>query len=77
MSERNYSVTTEMLQERYGDKQVFFTHERTSELIYRENLNDLKYSIKIYNNIDTQVHSLTSLSMDPDTYGPMLIAAVM
>ena len=43
----------------------------------RENLNDLKYSIKIYNNIDTQVHSLTSLSMDPDTYGPMLIAAVM
>ena len=43
----------------------------------RENLNDLKYSIQIYNNIDTQVHSLTSLSMDPDTYGPMLIAAVM
>ena len=43
----------------------------------RENLNDLEYSIQIYNNIDTQVHSLTSLSMDPDTYGPMLIAAVM
>ena len=43
----------------------------------RENLNDLEYSIQIYKNIDTQVHSLTSLSMDPDTYGPMLIAAVM
>ena len=56
----------------------FYSHmNELLSLSNRENLNDLKYSIKIYNNIDTQVHSLTSLSMDPDTYGPMLIAAVM
>ena len=30
-----------------------------------------------YNNIDTQVRSLTSLRMNPDCYGPMLIPAVM
>ena len=41
------------------------------------NLNDLKYLRQLYNNIDTQVCRLTSLGMDPDSYGPMLIPAVM
>ena len=42
-----------------------------------ENLNHLKCLRQLYNNIDTQVSSLTSLGMDPDSYGPMLIPAVM
>ena len=41
------------------------------------NLNDLKYLRQLYNNIDTQVCRLTSLGMDPDSYGPMLISVVM
>ena len=41
------------------------------------NLNDLKCLRQLYNNIDTQVPSLTSLGMDPGSYGPMLIPVVM
>ena len=49
LSEQNYSVTTEMLQVRYGDKQLFIlTHmNELLSLSNRGNLNDLKYSIKI------------------------------
>ena len=41
------------------------------------NLDDLKYLRQLYNNIDTQVRSLTSLGMDSDSYGLMLIPVVM
>ena len=68
-----------MLQERYGDKQVLIsTHmNKLLNLSYSGNLNDLKYLRQLYNNIDTQVCRLTSLGTDPDSYGPMLIPAVM
>ena len=42
-----------------------------------KNLNDLKYLRQLYDNIDTQVHNLTSLGMDTDSYGPMLIPVVI
>ena len=78
-SEPNYSAAIEILQERYGDKQVLIsTH--TSKLLNLSNsgnLNDLKYLRQLYNNIDTQVRSLTNLDMDPDSYGPMMIPIVM
>ena len=79
MSEPNYSVAIEMLQERYGDKQVLIsTHmNKLLNLSNSGNLNDLKYLRQLYNNIDTQVRSLTSLGMDLESYGPMLIPVVM
>ena len=79
LSEPNYSATIEMLQKRYGDKQVLIsTHmNKLLNLSYSGNLNDLKYLRQLYNNIDTQVRSLTSLGMDPDSYGPMLIPVVL
>ena len=79
LSEPNYSVTIETLQERYGDKQVLIsTHMKNLlNLSNSGNLNDLKYLRQLYSNIDTQVHSLTSLGMDPDSYGPMLFPVVM
>ena len=46
-------------------------------LSHSGNLNDLKYLRQLYNNIDTQVCRLTSLGMHPDSYGPLLILAVM
>ena len=68
-----------MLQKRYGDKQVLIsTHiNKLLKLSNSGNLNNLKYLRQLYNNIDTQVRSLTSLGMDPDSYGPMLIPVVM
>ena len=74
-----YSAAIEMLQERYGDKQVLIsTHmNKLLNLSNSGNLNDLKYLRQLYNNIDTQVRSLTSLGMDPDRYGPMMITVVM
>ena len=68
-----------MLQERYGDKQVLIsTHmNKLLNLSNSGNLNDLKYLRQLYNNIDTQVCRLTSLGMDPDSYGLMLIPAVL
>ena len=79
LSEPNYSAAIEMLQERYGDKQVLIsTHmNKLLNLSNSGNLNDLKYLRQLYNNIDTQVRSLTSLGVDSDSYGPMLIPAVM
>ena len=79
LSKPNYSAAIEMLQERYGDKQVLIsTHmNKLLNLSNSGNLNDLKYLRQLYNNIDTQVRSLTSLGMDPDSYGPMLIPIVM
>ena len=57
LSEPNYSVAIEMLQERYGDKQVLIsTHmNKLLNLSNSGNLNDLKYLRQLYNNIDTQV----------------------
>ena len=68
-----------MLLDRYGDKQVLIsTHmNKLLNLSHSGNLNDLKYLRQLYNNIDTQVCRLTSLGMHPDSYGPMLIPAVM
>ena len=79
LSEPNYSVAIEMLQERYGDKQVLIsTHmNKLLNLSNSGNLNDLKYLRQLYNNIDTQVRSLTCLGMDLESYGPMLIPVVM
>ena len=79
LSEPNYSAAIEMLQERYGDKQVLIsTHmNKLLNLSNSGNLNDLKYLRQLYNNIDTQVRSLTSLGVDPDSYGQMLIPVVM
>ena len=42
-----------------------------------KNLNDFKYLRQLYDNIDIQVHNLTSLGMDTDSYGPMLIPVVI
>ena len=57
LSEPNYSAAIEMLQERYGDKQVLIsTHmNKLLNLSNSGNLNDLKYLRQLYNNIDTQV----------------------
>ena len=79
LSEPNYSAAIEMLQERYGDKQVLIsTHmNKLLNLSNSGNLNDLKYLRQLYNNIDTQVRSLTCLGMDLESYGPMLIPVVM
>ena len=79
LSEPNYSAAIEMLQEQYGDKQVLISAHMNKllNLFNSGNLNDLKYLRELYNNIDTQVRSLKSLGMDPDSYGPMLIPVVM
>ena len=75
----NYSVAIEMLQERYGYKQVLIsTHmNKLLNLSNSGNLNDLKYLRQLYNNIDSQVRSLTSLGKDTNSYDPMLITVVM
>ena len=68
-----------MLQERYGDKQVLISMHmnKLSKLSNSRNSNDPKYLRQLYNNIDTHVHSLSSLGVDPDSYDPMLIPVVM
>ena len=68
-----------MLQEQYEDKQVLIsTHmNKLLNLSNSGNLNDLKYLRQLYNNIDTHVRSLTSLGMNLESYGPMLIPVVM
>ena len=79
LSEPNYSVAIEMLHERHKDKQVLISTNMNKllKLSNSRNLNDLKYLRQIYNNIDIQVRSLTSLGMNPDSYGPILIPVVM
>ena len=79
LSEPNYSARIEMLQERYGYKQVLIS-TRMNKLLNLPNsgnLNDLKYLRELYNYINTQVRSLICLGVDPDIYCPMLIPVVM
>ena len=55
LSEPNYSTAIEMLQKRYGDKQVLIS-SHMNKLLNLSNsgkLNDLKYLRQLYNNIDT------------------------
>ena len=79
LSEPNYSVAIEMLQKQHKDKRVLISTNMNKllKLSNSRNLNDLKYLRQIYNNIDIQVRSLTSLGMNPDSYGPILIPVVM
>ena len=55
LSEPNYSTAIEILQKRYGDKQVLIS-SHMNKLLNLSNsgkLNDLKYLRQLYNNIDT------------------------
>ena len=55
LSEPNYSTAIEMLQKRYGDKQVLIS-SHMNKLLNLSNsgkLNDLKYLRQLYDNIDT------------------------
>ena len=55
LSEPNYSTAIEILQKRYGDKQVLIS-SHMNKLLNLSNsgkLNYLKYLRQLYNNIDT------------------------
>ena len=55
LSEPNYSTAIEILQKRYGDKQVLIS-SHMNKLLNLSNsgkLNDLKYLRQLYDNIDT------------------------
>ena len=55
LSEPNYSTAIEILEKRYGNKQVLIsTHmNKLLNLSNSGKLNDLKYLRQLYNNIDT------------------------
>ena len=79
LSNANYEVALNMLQERYGDEQVLIS-SFMNKLLNLEpvcGLSAVKELRQLYDTIETQVRSLNSLGLNERNYGAMLVPVVM
>ena len=79
LSNANYALALKMLEERFGDKQLLIS-SLMNKLINLDHITSLcaiKELRGLYDNIEVQVRSLTSLGLNNENYGPMLIPIIM
>ena len=78
LSHENYETAKEMLEKRFGNKQlVISSHVKKLldlEFIDSKNVKGLR---NLYDKIETEIRSLDSLGCDSTTYGTMLIPIIM
>ena len=79
MSEENYSEAIEILEKRFGNKQILIllNIDQLLSISHVESLTDIKKIRHIYGKIESAVRNLKSLKVDIGQYGPVLISFVM
>ena len=79
LSNNNYKVALEMLENRYGDEQTLIS-SHMNKLLNLEGssgFTDIKELRGLYDTIATQIRSLNSIGLNEKNYGPMLIPVIM
>ena len=74
LSNDNYLVTKNMLEDRFGDPQMLIS-SHMAKLLSLDVVSDIanvKDLRQLYDEVETQVRSLSTLGLDPKSYGAML-----
>ena len=79
LSEENYSEAIEILEKRFGNKQILISSniDQLLSISLVESLTDIKKIRYIYDKIEPAVRNLKSLKVDIRQYGPVLISIIM
>ena len=74
LSAENYDKAREMLEQRFGDKQVLISHHMSQllDLLPCSNVENVKELRKLYDSIEFAIRNLETLGLDQKEYGPML-----
>ena len=79
VTNENYGVALKMLEEQFGDPQLLI-HKHLTTLLSLDTISsiyDLKNLRKVYDEVETQIHSLENLSLDPKSYVSLLVPVLM
>ena len=79
LSNSNYAIAVEILQERFGKKQIAISSHMDSLLKLQKltSANDISKIRAVYDSIESHVRSLSSLGVEAETYGPLFIPIMM
>jgi len=74
LSNENYKTAKDMLEKRFGNPLIFISsHEKTFVTECCNSVKHMKGLKNLFDNIETEVRSLASISCDSATYSTMLI----
>ena len=79
ITESNYLEAVELLQKRFGNKQILITSniDQLVSISLVNNINEIKKSRQLLDIVESTVRNLKSLDIDTKQYGPVLISVVM
>ena len=79
LTENNYDQAIQLLQERYGNKQVIISAHVDSliSLPAITNMGDIQQIRNIYDKLESHVRSLDAIGMSSETYGSFLTPVIM
>ena len=79
ITESNYLEAVELLQKRFGNKQILITFniDQLLSISPVNNINEIKKSRQLLDKVESTVRNLKSLDIDTKQYGPVLISIVM
>ena len=79
LTDSNYKVAVDILEERFGNKQlVISSHmEALLQLPAATSVNDIKKIRAIYDRVEANVRGLESIGIAPDTFGSLLVPVMM
>ena len=79
ITESNYFEAVELLQKRFGNKQILITSniDQLLSISPVNNINEIKKSRQLLDKVESTVRNLKSLDIDTKQYGPVLISIVM
>ena len=75
----NYMIAKRMLEDRFGDPQVLISSHMSKLLTLDAitDMGDVKGLRRLFDNVETQVRSLSGLGVDSTSYGSMLIPVLL
>ena len=79
ITESNYFEAVELLQKRFGNKQILITSniDQLLSISPVNNINEIERSRQLLDKVESAVRNIKSLDIDTEQYGPVLISIVI
>ena len=79
LSNENYKIAKDMLEKRFGNPQIIISSHVRKLLSFKvvQSVKNVKGLRELFDNIELEVRSLSSIGCDSTTYGTMLIPIIM
>ena len=79
ITESNYLEAVELLQKRFGNKQILITSniDQLLSISPVNNINEIERSRQLLDKVESAVRNIKSLDIDTEQYGPVLISIVI